>query len=76
MPPEDQGWSRAAWDQLVKRVDSLETALARLIGVRPTDAELADPKAFRLGVKDWIAIIATIVVPIATTILVISSQKP
>jgi hypothetical protein len=75
MPADNQGWSRAAWDQLVKRVDALEVTLANLIGVKPTDADLANPKSFRLGVKDWIAIGATIVVPILTTILVIASQR-
>ena len=76
MPPDDQGWSRAAWEELSKRVDALEFALARLIGVKPTEAELADPRSFRLGVKDWIAIAATIIVPILTTILIIAYGTP
>jgi hypothetical protein len=69
MAPESQGWSQRALDQLSKRVDALEIAFARLIGVKPTDEQLADPKMFRLGVKDWIGIAATIVVPLAIAIL-------
>jgi hypothetical protein len=69
MAPESQGWSQRALDQLSKRVDALEIALARLIGVRPTDEQLMEPKTFRLGPKDWIGIGATIVVPLAVTIL-------
>lgn len=74
MPPESQGWSQRALEQLSKRVDALEDGFSRLIGIKPTDAQGADPKLFKVGVGTWIALLATVVVPIVTTILIISGK--
>jgi hypothetical protein len=65
------GWGPKAWNLLEKRVDALRSDVNVLMG-RPANAPAgSEPKLGGLGIGTWLAILATIVVPIVVAIIAV-----
>lgn len=69
--PRWDGWSGKALDLLVDRIDAIRADVNALMG-RPPDAEpppATEPRVGGIGIATWVAIVATIVVPIVLAIV-------
>lgn len=67
------GWGPKAWDLLHERVNALREDVNVLMGRRPDDdppRPAGEPRIGGIGIGTWVAIVATIVVPIVLAIIV------
>lgn len=72
------GWGPKAWDLMKDRVDALRADMNALMG-RPRDAPApkdGEPRLGGIGITTWIAIFATIVVPLIGTATLVILHNP
>lgn len=72
------GWGPKAWDLLLDRVNAIRADLNALMG-RPPSAnppQSGEPRIAGIGLTTWIAIFATIVVPLIGTAVLVILHNP
>lgn len=71
------GWGPKAWDLLKDRVDAIRADVNVLMG-RPAESEPHhdEPKLGGVGLGTWIAIFATIVIPLFGTAALVILHNP
>lgn len=69
------GWGPKAWDLLQARVDALRSDVNVLMGKEPPSKN-SDPRIAGVGLATWIALFATIVVPLLGTAALVVLHNP
>lgn len=76
-PDDFGGWGPRAWDLLKDRVDAIRAdvnvLMGRPRGVEPKDGE---PRIGGIGIATWVAIVATIVVPLVGVAVAVMTHTP
>lgn len=62
------GWTGKALDMLKERVDNVQADVRFLMGKTSKDSS-GEPRVGGIGIATWVAIVATVVVPIVLAII-------
>jgi hypothetical protein len=76
--PEINGWTSRALDLLKDRVDAIRSDLNALMGRSATSdpPKAGEPRIAGIGLTTWIAIFATIIVPLIGTAALVILHNP
>lgn len=69
------GWGPKAWDLLKDRVDALRADVNVVLGRAPAPKN-GDPRIGGIGIATWIALFATIVVPLVGIAVAVIKHSP